>query len=156
MPSAQNIDCATTGGGTELPVDSVDGCPEAEALSVGSDPTNIDIVTYTGLDTGNNEFTGCSGVGNYVDSLLVSQFMGEGVNQYIAGYDPLTGSFGPVNPYRLIQIEGGLYDGASTNYYVDRMWGNIFPNPSIDSIKKEVTLISRDFGWMTFSQYDQN
>ena len=156
LPASTNLEGATGAGETEIEVDSLEGFAESGTLAIGTNPTSMDIVTYTGLDTGTNEFTGCSGVGVNADDSMVSQFIGEGANQYISGYDPLAGAFGPVKPFRLIQIEGGLYDGSANDYYTDRIWGNVYPNPVVNREAQEVTFKVRDFGWAMLAKYDKN
>jgi len=157
LPATTNVadDPLTNGAGT-INADSVAGFADSGALALESDQASIYIVTYTGRNVGNNQFTGCSGVtGSTVDT-LISQFMGEGAGKYITGYDSLSGKFGPISSFGLIQIEGGLYDGSNTDYYTNRVWGNIFPGPSIDRDNKLITFTVRDFTWMLIDQYDRN
>jgi len=156
IPATTNIEVQTAALDTEIEVDSVDGFPTEGALGIGTNPDSMDIVTYTGLDTANNKFTGVSGVGVNVVGALVNQLLGLDNNQYVAGYDALTGAFGPIKGFRLIQIEGGLYDGTSTDYYSDRIWGNLSQNPIIDRDNKSVSWIVRDSSWMLNRKYDKN
>jgi hypothetical protein len=156
VPATTNIAVETAALDTEIEVDSVAGFPSEGVLAIGSAPDSMDIVTYTGLDTVNNKFTGVSGVGVNVVDALVNQLYGEDIDKYISGYNPVDGSFGPVKAWRLMRIEGGLNDGAGTDYFSDRIWGNLSKNPIIDRDNKTVTWVVRDFSWMLNKKFDRN
>lgn len=146
LPAGTNLDGLTTGGEGILPVDSTDGFPTTGAILISGD-----IVTYTGIDINPIRFKGCSGVGTYADNALVSAFAGLGG----LAFNPLTGEIGDLKSYRLIRIEGGLFDAAVDNY-TDRMWGNIYPSPEIDRSNKTATIRVRDFGWRMARKYNRN
>lgn len=156
VPASTNLSEAANSE-NHLHVYSTDGFPDAGALCVGTNPDSITIVTYTGKTAGSDpQFTGCSNVGSFANASLVSQFYGEGASQYIAGYDSISGNFGPLKAPRLVKIEGGLYNGVDTDYYTSRIWGNLFPNPVINRDAKKMTWRVQDFSWMLNRKTDHN
>ncbi len=149
LPASTNLNGALSGGEGTVTVDSTDGFMAVGVLNIDDD-----IIPYTGK--GSTTFTGCTGVGAHDDNAPVSQLIGEGSGDYVEGYDPLTGQIGEVSKFRLARIEGGLYDGSSTSYWADRIWGHIYPGPTVDRDNKKAKITIRDFGRMLFQQYDRN
>ena len=156
IPATTNVIVETAALDTEIEVTSVAGFPSVGALAIGTNPDSMDIVAYTGLDTVNDKFTGVTGGGINLVGALVNQLYGVDTDQYIAGYNALDGSFGPLKAFRLVRIEGGLNDGAGNDYYSDRIWGNLSQNNVIDRDNKTVAWIVRDFTWMLNRKFNQN
>ena len=149
LPASTNLNGALGGGEGTVTVNATGGFPAVGAINIDDD-----IIPYTGKTA--TTFTGCTGVGAHSDDASVSQLIGEGAGDYIEGHDPITGKIGEITKFGLVRIEGGLYDGSSTSYWSDRIWGHVFPGPAVDRDNKKATITIRDFGRMLFQQYDRN
>lgn len=154
IPASTNLNGALAGGEDTITVDSTSGFPEVGALNIEGDHVTYmgkTATTFTGVPA-----AGVGAAGAHSDNVLVSQFIGEDQTDLIYGYDLLTNSIGAMRAFRLVQIEGGLNDGAGNDYYADRIWGHIFPGPAVDRDNKKATITVRDFGRMLVGQYDRN
>lgn len=74
-------------------------------------------------------------------------------------YDKDSGSFGIIKQLKLARFQIGMVDAAGTTYYVDRLWGNIFPDPSVSRSKdgvSELTVLVQDFSFAMNTDYNKN
>lgn len=146
---ASTLDRTTTATGsvTTVYVDSTEGAPSAGVLEINGVThvyTEKTSVTFT-LETA-ADILSTSGV---VVKLKDTPY----------SYDRTTGTFGNIKAFRLVRFEVGMNDGSGNTYYVDRLWGNIYPDPMVSRDKTGVNslkVLVQDFSSNMNVDYNKN
>ncbi len=155
MPNATTLAGGSSGGGNAVIVKSVDGFPDSGVLTVRG--TNYRYVSKNSLT---NTFTLAEGESFDMDNHTV----GDVVHLQVAGdypYNPADGSYGAIREFRLCRIEIGYEDFTTptpVKYYADRIWGFIYPEPTITRNKDTDVLQVKvsDFRILLLGDYFRN
>ena len=135
-----------TGTTSTVYVDSTEGAPSAGVLEI-NDVTHIytskTSVTFT-LETAANILSTTGTVAKLKDTPYA--------------YDKDDGSFGIIKQFKLVRFEIGMNNGSGTINYVDRLWGNVFPDPVVsrDPDENSLTVLVQDFSAAMNVDYNRN
>ena len=135
-----------TGDTSVVHVDSTDGAPSAGVLEI-NDVTHIYTSkasdTFT-LKTAANILSTTGTVVKLKDTPYA--------------YDRNSNSFGPVKPYRLVRFEIGMNNGSGNIIYIDRLWGNVYPDPEVSRTidGNTLTVLVQDFSAAMNVDYNKN